>query len=185
MAVVSAQSDLGVVDIPSDMKTVTYFVCSEDTFDAAQSPGLMTGTPQPSTSGRGRGLMRRELSRAVSSWSEANGNLSGTYADSKLLAEEVVGLTFQYFDGTDWLPDWNSDDLGGLPKAIEIVLILQPTFALSDNQYADQPTDEPPPEQTFRLVVHLPAARPGANLPVDAAADDAAVLEDPAMGAAP
>jgi hypothetical protein len=184
MSVVSAQSSLGVVDIPSDMKTVTYFVCSEDTFDAVQDPSLLTGAAEPSPSGRGRGLMRRELSRAVSSWAEANGNLSSTYGDSKLLAEEVVGLTFQYFDGTEWLPDWNSDDLGGLPKAVEITLILQPTYALSENRLDDD-LDSVPPEQTFKLVVHLPAAQPGANLPVDMAADDGAVLEEAAMEGAP
>jgi hypothetical protein len=167
------------------MKTVTYFVCSEDTFDAVQNPGLMTGTPQPSASGRGRGLMRRELSRAVSSWAEMNGSTGSTYADARLLADEVVGLSFQYFDGLEWLPEWSSDDLGGLPKAVEIVLTLQPTYAMSDNQFADIAEGSIPPEQTFRLVVHLPAARPGANTPVDAAADDAAVLEEPGTGVTP
>ena len=125
-------SDLGVVDIPSDIKTVTYFVCSEDTFDAAKSPGLMNGSPQPSVSGRGRGLMRRELSQAVSSWAEANGNLNSTYSDAKLLAEEVVGLQFRYYDGKGWLDDWNSDDLGGLPTAVEITVTIQPTYGMSD-----------------------------------------------------
>ena len=52
-ALYSPNSELGVVDIPSDIKTVIYFVCTEDTFDAAKNPGLMSGSPQPSISAAG------------------------------------------------------------------------------------------------------------------------------------
>jgi hypothetical protein len=180
-AIYSGNSELGAVDIPSDVKTVTYFVCSEDTFDAAKSPGLMTGSPQPSLTGRGRGLMRRELSQAVSSWAEANGNLQTTYADAKLLAEEVVGLQFKYYDGSAWLEDWNSDDLGGLPTAVEITVTIQPTYAMSEQALEDLAADEVPPEKVYSLIVHLPAARiadPASEMPVDTAAGDSAVLEE-------
>ena len=184
-ALYSDSSGLGVVDIPSDIKTVTYFVCSEDSFDAAKSPGAMTGSPQPSLSGRGRGLMRRELSQAVSSWAEANGNLSTTYSDAKLLAEEVVGLQFRYYDGEAWLEDWNSDDLGGLPTAVEITVTIQPTYAMSDEALEQMSADEVPPEKSYSLIVHLPAAQPAAatsTTVVDTAAGDSAVLE---QGATP
>jgi hypothetical protein len=183
-AIYSANSELGVVDIPSDIKTVTYFVCSEDTFEAAKNPSLMGGSPQPSISGRGRGLMRRELSQAVSSWAEANGNLQATYADAKLLADEVVGLQFRYYDGEAWLEDWNSDDLGGLPTAVEITVSIQPTYAMSDEALAKRAADEVPPEKSYSLIVHLPAAHAAAAATptvVDTAAGDSAVLEQEAM----
>jgi hypothetical protein len=183
-AIYSANSDLGVVDIPSDIKTVTYFVCSEDTFDAAKNPGLMSGSPQPSISGRGRGLMRRELSQAVSSWAEANGNLQATYADAKLLADEVVALQFRYYDGAAWLEDWNSDDLGGLPTAVEITVTIQPTYAMSEEALEQSAADEVPPEKSYSLIVHLPAAHAAAAATptvVDTAAGDSAVLEQEAM----
>jgi len=179
-ALYSSNSDLGVVDIPSDIKTVTYFVCSEDTFDAAKSPTLMNGSPQPSASGRGRGLMRRELSQAVSSWAEANGNLNATYSDAKLLAEEVTGLQFRYYDGEGWLDDWNSDDLGGLPRAVEITVTIQPTFGMSEQELSDLSADETPPEKTYSLIVHLPAAQAAAasTMVEDTAAGDSAVLQE-------
>ena len=183
-ALYSANSELGVIDIPSDIKTVTYFVCSEDTFEAAKNPGLMSGSPQPSISGRGRGLMRRELSQAVSSWAEANGNLQATYADAKLLADEVVGVQFRYYDGDAWLEDWNSDDLGGLPTAVEITVTIQPTYAMSEEALEKFAADEPPPEKAYSLIVHLPAAHAAAAaMPtvVDTAAGDSAVLEQEAM----
>jgi hypothetical protein len=184
-ALYSPTSELGVVDIPSDIKTVTYFVCSEDTFDAAKNPSLMSGSPQPSLTGRGRGLMRRELSQAVSSWAEANGNLSATYSDAKLLADEVVGLQFRYYDGAAWLDDWNSDDLGGLPTAVEITVTIQPTYALSEEALEHMSADEIPPEKSYSLIVHLPAAQAAAaasSTVVDTAAGDSAVLE---QGATP
>jgi hypothetical protein len=183
-ALYSANSELGVIDIPSDIKTVTYFVCSEDTFDAAKNPGLMSGSPQPSLTGRGRGLMKRELSQAVSSWAEANGNLQATYADAKLLADEVVGLQFRYYDGEAWLDDWNSDDLGGLPTAVEITVTIQPTYAMSEEALEQLAADEPPPEKAYSLIVHLPAAHAAAAATptvVDTAAGDSAVLEQEAM----
>jgi hypothetical protein len=177
----SANSELGVVDIPSDIKTVTYFVCTEDSFGGAKDPGLMSGSPTPSVSGRGRGLMRRELSQAVASWAEANGNLNATYADAKLLADEVVGLQFRYYDGVDWLDDWNSDDLGGLPFAVEITVTIQPTYAMSEDALAQLAVDEMPPEKSYSLIVHLPAAQAAAAATtevVDTAAGDSAVLEE-------
>ena len=69
-------------------------------------------------------------------------------------------MTFQYFDGTQWVAEWNSDDIGGLPLAVEIVLVLsdaRPDDKTSPLQSLD--TDEKPPtERTYRLVVHLPTA---------------------------
>jgi len=179
-AILSPTSDLGVVDIPSDIKTVTYFVCSEDTFDAAKAPSLLNGSPQPSTTGRGRGLMRRELSQAVSSWAESNGNLQSTYSDARLLAEEVVALQFRYYDGVGWLDDWNSDELGGLPVAVEVTVTIQPTYAMSEEALAKLPVDAIPPEKVYSLIVHLPASRPGemTTTAEDTAAGDAAVLQE-------
>ncbi len=177
-SILAPDSGLGAVDIPSDIKTVVYFICTEESFDGAKSPGLLTGSAQPSATGFGRGLMRSEQSRAVASWSEFNGMVSDSYGGAKLLAEEVVGLQFQYFDGEGWLPDWNSDDMGGLPVAVEIVLTIQPTYAMTEEYLARQTDNQPPPEQTYRLVVHLPAAQPGLNLPTG---EEDPLAADPAM----
>ncbi len=40
------------------------------------------------------------------------------------LADGVWGIDFTYFDGTEWLEDWNSKEQDGLPRAVEVKLIL-------------------------------------------------------------
>lgn len=142
---------LGAVEIPSDVKTVVYFVRDADSF----------GSPEPSLDGTGQGLMRSEIDRAAASYAESGGDITSLYASGKLVADEVTGLAFQYWDGVEWLPEWNSDDSGGLPLAVEIVMTIQPTRAMTEEEIADvglASKTVPPAEQTYRLVVHLPTA---------------------------
>jgi hypothetical protein len=142
---------LGAVEIPSDVKTVVYFVRDVDSF----------GSPEPSLDGTGQGLMRSEIDRAAASYAESGGDITSLYASGKLVADEVTGLAFQYWDGVEWLPEWNSDDSGGLPLAVEIVMTIQPTRAMTEEEIADVGMSSktiPPAEQTYRLVVHLPTA---------------------------
>jgi hypothetical protein len=119
-------------DLPSDIKTVNYFLLSDESADSAASTLNVSGSITPSTTGRGRGLMRGELDRAVTLYSEASGQLESTYDGARLLAQEIVGLAFRYHDGTSWAQEWDSKTAGGLPRAIEITLTLQPTYALND-----------------------------------------------------
>jgi hypothetical protein len=143
---------LGAIDIPSDVKTVVYFVRTEDS---------EFGLPEPAADGLGKGLMRTEIDQAVSSWAEVNGDTTSQYAGAKLLAKEVTGLTFQYWDGAQWAAEWDSDEMGGLPLAVEINLTIQPSQAMSDEEIANLATSDTttlPAERTYRLVVHLPTA---------------------------
>ncbi len=41
------------------------------------------------------------------------------------LAEGVDGLNFRYYDGDEWVDDWDSRIKGVLPKAIEVVLVMR------------------------------------------------------------
>jgi len=43
-----------------------------------------------------------------------------TLSMEDLFAIEVVEITFQYFDGTNWVSDWDSSITGRLPKAVEV-----------------------------------------------------------------
>lgn len=46
------------------------------------------------------------------------------------LSPSVVGLNFRYFDGTDWLDEWDSTSTDGnenaLPRAVEVTLTFRP-----------------------------------------------------------
>jgi len=55
-------------------------------------------------------------------------NVDGTLEEGGItleLAEGVDGLNFRYYDGEEWVDDWNSKERNGLPKAIEVVLLVR------------------------------------------------------------
>jgi type II secretion system protein J len=41
------------------------------------------------------------------------------------LADGVWGIDFRYFTGTEWVEEWNSAESEGLPRAVEVQLILE------------------------------------------------------------
>ena len=153
----AAGGEVAATDIPSDVKTVVYFMADE-----GMPPDPKVLGPQdvlPSATGMGKGLMRRELDRAVNSYAESNGDTTSLYyGGARMVSDKVVGLQFQYFDGSAWLTDWDSDASGGLPKAVEIVLSVQPTYGMTEEEIADLGTDQLPPVKTYRQVVKIPAA---------------------------
>lgn len=156
----TSSDDPSSIEFPSDIKTVVFFLQSDEN----GSPLLPTelggrvGYAEPSTTGRGRGLMRSQQDRAVLSLAESSGSDIAVYSAAKMLAEEVVGLQFQYFDGTEWLEEWDSSTTGTLPRAVKIMLTLQPTYAMSEAELAKSPTAAAPPEFNYSLVVRLPSA---------------------------
>ena len=160
-AMLVPDGSLGAVEVPSDVKTVTYFLRSEESADAADTP-LGAATPiEGSLTGRGRGLMRREVDRAISTWAEQSGGATESSGQVRLLAEEVVSLSFQYFDGYQWLADCDSDQYGGLPLAVEILLVMSdadPDATDSPLQADTKADGSAPTERTYRLVVRLPTA---------------------------
>jgi hypothetical protein len=172
---------MGVVDIPSDMKTITYFLRSEEAAAAGTIPGMAV---QSSVDGRGRGLMRRVLDRAVSAWAEENGTTSGTLGETELLANEVVGLEFMYFDGASWASEWDSVAMQGLPVAIEIRLMLQvgdgsqQTATL--NPLASL-SEEIPEEKMYTLTVNLPTATPYEEKTQQQSTEDTALSQTGAL----
>jgi hypothetical protein len=166
-----AGGDLSATDIPSDIKTVVYFVQDEGS--------ALGGGAAPTSTGFGRGLMRAELDRAVSAWAEMNGDTTSAYSSAKLLAEEVTAIEFQYFDGTAWTEEWDSGEMGGLPVAVEIFLTLQPTMAMTEEEIASLSygSEEQPEPQTYRLVVRLPTAVSAETRALELEAEETAAAE--------
>jgi len=109
------------------------------------------------------GLYRREVDRAVARWADQQG-LSETiseFYESDLLALEVESLAFAYFDGSQWCDSWDTQALGGLPVAVEILLTINmepetesEVIAPSAEQLAREQLVEEP--TVYRLVVYLP-----------------------------
>jgi hypothetical protein len=177
----SAASESVITDIPSDVKTVAYYLNSgladitgasaSDAAAAAASAELGTGTG-------GSGLVRRALDRAVTAWAAQSGGLDAQVTYGDLRAPEVNYLEFRYFDGYQWLTEWDSEQLGGLPVAVEITIGIDPAYGLdqasSDVAAMREISMTDMNEYMYRLVVRLPTARP---LPLDQELLDADMME--------
>jgi hypothetical protein len=144
-------------DIVSDVKTVAYFLQTDDSTEV--SVGLAD-----TTTATGSGLVRRSMDRAVTSFSASGGDLDPSAGGGSMLAPEVNYLEFRYFDGLEWQVEWDSEEMGGLPVAVEITIGIDPTGG-ADPQTLDvtEVNDlamEDMNEYLYRLVVHLPVAQP-------------------------
>jgi len=133
-------SDLSGRVRSSDMLTVGYQL--GDSVAAAAAP---------------TGLGRFESDRLLASLAEAQGDVGFLSNNLRIVAPEVTSLQFAYFDGYNWLGEWDSSMLGGVPTAVEIIIEVttpprgsRPGFAAAKRTAT---------AQTFRLVVALPLAK--------------------------
>ncbi|MDP7017014.1 MAG: hypothetical protein QGG36_14510, partial [Pirellulaceae bacterium] len=147
-------ADFGeLVDIPSAVKTIAYYI---------QPDGTTTGAEDPFSQATG-GLVRRELDRAVSQYASYSGNVASLQSAGKIIAPEVVSIEFRYFDGLQWLLEWDSEQMGGLPMAIEIVIGVRDVRKIQAGVgflpgASSEPVDED--QLTFyRKLMRLPTAK--------------------------
>jgi len=147
-----------LVDIPSDVKTITYYVRP-----LTQTLGQGTNEIFQDESGAA-GLVRRYLDRAVTNFAYVSGNIDGLIREEKLLAPEVIGIQFQYFDGQQWLPEWDTEIMQGLPVAVEVLLLMKSSSPhnsggiMTNLSVVDLGGDLDPNASvvSYRLVVRLP-----------------------------
>jgi prepilin-type N-terminal cleavage/methylation domain-containing protein len=154
--IVSGNGELSAVDLPSDVKTIAYYLRSDTSAESyADDPRAPGG--DPSTDGFGRGLMRAEMDRAVQSYADTGGGSASIYTASQLLAEEVVGLGFEYFDATEWQTSWDSSSQG-LPRAIRVWLSVKPRYGMSEREIADANAGKEPKSTDFYFIITLPTS---------------------------
>lgn len=144
---VSADSE---VQSPSDVKSLAYFVSlnaggvqEELEFAKPRAPG---------------GLYRREIDRAVAAYMGDYDMIAQPDSYTKLIANEVAQMSFRYFDGEDWQDEWDSEESGGFPRAIEVIIVIDPSrSAVGADEYAYGGLDSDSME-TYRTVVYLPVS---------------------------
>jgi hypothetical protein len=124
----------------SDVKNVVYYLLGNSTSGLSGVAGGSASTG---------GLVRRELDRATALFSSQQGNLSQTDSNPAPFAPEVEAIQFQYYDGSQWLDEWDSSTEGGLPLAVEITI-----FIARQKQRITQEALK------YRLLVHIPTAQP-------------------------
>lgn len=134
-------------DVPSDLKTVAYFV--QPAGVGVQDPLVMLD-PSAMLEPTG-GLVRRVLDRAATVEAANNGNLTLLNQTGELLAPEITAIEFSYWDGLTWQLEWSSDDYGELPLAVQVMLsITDPELAVVGEDAT----------RVFTHIVRLPLARP-------------------------
>lgn len=174
-AIVSDTGPNPISQIPTDIRTVSYYLAgstpmTQASAAMARESGIMplnnNEFQDASQPPQAQGLVRQERDRAVASYSQVSVDYSDWSSDTgeELLAEEVTRLEFQYFDGYQWSTSWDSDDRGGLPVAIEIVVgLLDRKAPDEDAPRAPSTTDgfdQTPKELYYRLVVRIPTGEP-------------------------
>jgi hypothetical protein len=164
---ITTEDALKLADIPSDVKTVAYYVLTPGTTSSTGASGISTFNSQL---GLGEddllsgGLVRRELDRAVSLWAADSGNVNGLDTNAELIAPEVTALEFRFFDGIEWLSEWDSEEAGGLPLAVEIVIAVRSAMDADEQDVSRVGVADYGESYAgvlvFRLVVPLPMAKP-------------------------
>lgn len=134
----------------SDVRRVAYYV-------GGASSMISGGNTALGTSRVDGGLIRQELNQASAQWAAEQGDPGMLDQYSSLLAPEALALEFRYFDGTQWLNEWDSTANGGLPRAVEIILVLQAEPNAVGLTPGLTPNDA---DNVYQLIVHLPASDP-------------------------
>ena len=115
-------------DMPSDSKTVAYYVQSPRTDGVQDSLGQLSQQAASLDSGTtaipNGGLVRRSVDRAVTQYAYEIGQSDQLMRTGELVASEVLAIEFQYFDGTTWQTQWDSSTQG-LPYVVKITIAMQ------------------------------------------------------------
>lgn len=145
--------DTLVADRVSDVKTVAYFLNFPDQSGLGDS---VRGRPLAG------GLMRRELDRHVTQYADQRGMLEEMHRDLEPFAPEIVEVYFSYHDGVEWAESWDSDELGGLPLAVRIAIVIAPADQrdelLSSVMSGGTSLLDDGQGKVYYLIVHLPGA---------------------------
>ncbi len=153
-------------DIPGDVKSVTYLLQGGGPL-GVQDSMLQVSTAGENTLISNSGLVRRALDRNVLKYAEENATITSLNSTGDLVAPEVVAMEFAFYDGTQWLYEWDSSQQG-LPWLVQITLALQSPEAAEANPIVGGITLSTltiSDQQAYGIqVFQMTVAIPGANL---------------------
>lgn len=145
-----------LLDVPSDIKTISYFV--QGAGGSVQDPLASTAAGAAFASdnlgnNQSGGLVRRSLDRAVTAFAMNNSGGATMASTGDLIAPEVSSMTFRYWDGLMWQLFWDSDEMGCLPMAVEVTLTMIQRPLDSSDTTVELPTTE------YVQIIRLPMGR--------------------------
>ena len=158
----SVQDESGFVEIPSDIKSVAYYVQTGD--DQALPAAGLYG-PSATASGMVEsGLVRRALDRSVTQYATEMGGGDMLLTAGDVVAPEVVSIEFMYFDGLEWLTEWDSEQMKALPMAVKVMIVMRNSQAKPATTSLlgslTGPEADLENNMVFEQVVALPMAKP-------------------------
>lgn len=109
-----------VTSFGADLQSVAYFLTGADSSGTLQETVARQATD--SNGEEASGLARMQGDRLAMNLADETGDVDMLASNSTILAKEVIFLQFRYFDGFEWYEEWDSDELGGVPMAIEIII---------------------------------------------------------------
>jgi len=71
------------------------------------------------------GLYYRSLDRLIAEYAEDNGDDVDFKDDDEPIAPEVDDIEFLYYDGEEWLSEWDMDENRTLPVAVRVILTVR------------------------------------------------------------
>lgn len=113
-------------DLPTDLKTVTYYVQGNqlngvtDSLASFSTDVLYSDNSTLSSSG----LVRRMIARNVLQKAYLDGQNELIMRTGTLISKDVVGIFFEYFDGTQWIQTWDSSSQG-IPTVVRVSIAMQ------------------------------------------------------------
>ena len=131
-----AMSTGSLGDMPSDIKTVGYYV-QAPRGDGVQDPlarltSQIATSSSGSTAGLSGGLVRRSLDRAVTQYAYEIGSTTQLMRTGEIIAPEVLGIDFSYFGPEGWQTQWDSSTMG-LPSVVKVTIAMQRESAARTN----------------------------------------------------
>ena len=156
-AYVDRQTLVDPSDRSSDAMIIRYFLADSGAGGLSGAVGSTFADPDSADNIAGLARMQGDLS-GLSVAINTN-NMATQEAACELVAREVADLRFQYWDGLEYQPEWDSTESNAMPQAIEVILKLRTIVNPNDPR---EPEEIPGwiPETEHRLVVPIPVARP-------------------------
>lgn len=140
--------------LPSDVKGVTYFIAKPSGTNTRSNASMYDDEYEALG-----GLYRRQIDRAVASYSGETDAVSAVDNFTELIAPEIVEIAYRYFDGSDWTSVWDSVEQDGFPTAIEVAVVVDPQRIGQGADYS-YPGYDANTMLRFTKVIHLPIAEP-------------------------
>lgn len=139
----------------SDQKSVSYFLAGGE----GSLASMVAGQFQIKNDYEDGidGLARMSGDRFTLALADQQGDLVQLASQTKLIAEEINSLSFEYHDGTEWLKEWDSDLQERVPNAIGVTIGFREPNHPEGSILYHQPSES---TDTYRIVVPMVVSQP-------------------------